>query len=342
MIPLDPIRAGSLIDRFGGGSVLVVGDLMLDQFVVGRVTRISPEAPVPVVRFERDEYRPGGAANVAHVIHALGGRVTLVGVVGTDAPAERLIAELGSLGIGTDGIGRDPTRRTTTKVRIVTERHQQVARVDYEVDAEISGEVETTVGRRIEVATHRVQVILLSDYLKGTLTKSVAKTIMALARTRGIPVLIDPKIPHLDYYAGASLLTPNHVEAEAATETRIRTDAEALEAARLFRRRVSCSSVLITRGEHGMCLLDGGIANDGNVLREAMLPSVARDVADVTGAGDTVIGTIALGMAAGATLLEAAQLANHAAGIAVSRFGPVAVKPPELLAAVNAESGAGL
>ena len=168
--------------------------------------------------------------------------------------------------------------------------------------------------------------IVVSDYLKGCVTRRLVGELVVLAKQQSIPLLVDPKIPHIDYYRGASLVTPNHHEAEVATHTRIRTDEEAAIAARRFRERAGCEGVLITRGEHGMWLLDGNV--------DGALPATAREVADVTGAGDTVIATLALALAAGATLAEAARLANHAAGLVVAKFGPATVSVEELLDAV--------
>jgi D-glycero-beta-D-manno-heptose-7-phosphate kinase len=319
----DLAEARRAVSAFPRVSVLVVGDVMLDQFVVGRVNRISPEAPVPVVEHDHDEYRIGGAGNVAHNARALGARVELVGLVGADASRDRLRDAFAARGIGSDGLVVDPSRPTTTKQRIVTTRNQQVARVDYESDAEAAGDIEdalvAAVGRHLADAT----VVIVSDYLKGAVTRRVVARLIEGARGRAVPVLVDPKIPHIDYYAEATIVTPNHHEAEVATHQRIRTDADAQRAGGVFLERAGCRSVLITRGEHGMSL----VGPDG----AAHFPAVAREVADVTGAGDTVISTLALALAAGADAATAAQLANYAAGIVVGRFGPATVTPDELL-----------
>jgi rfaE bifunctional protein kinase chain/domain len=323
---LAPGRAQSLVSRFAGTRILVVGDLMLDRFIYGRVTRISPEAPVPVVRFESERVTLGGAANVAHNLTALGAQVTLVGVVGADAAGAQLRNELKAAGIDGDGIVEDPTRPTVEKVRIVTERHQQVARVDYEDDAEVGRETEREIAERIASAASGVRALLVSDYLKGTITADVMRTIVAW-RPAGAPVLVDPKIPHLASYAGVTLITPNQCEAEAATHRRIRSDADAQYVAMDFRGRARCEAVLITRGEHGMWL--------SSADAEGTIPATAKEIADVTGAGDTVVATLAIALAAGATLVESAILANHAAGIVVGRFGPATVGQRELLEAIG-------
>lgn len=413
-----------LVERFAERNVVVIGDVMLDHFLIGHVDRISPEAPVPVVEFTRDDYRLGGAANVAHNIRALGGIPILVGLVGADEGAECLRRELAAAGLSAEGLVTDPTRPTTRKMRIVTNRHQQVARVDYEDDREVSGEVEDALMAATERTVAQADVIIVSDYLKGVVTRRLMQAVMAAARARGIAVLVDPKIPHLPYYAGATVITPNHHEAESATHHRIRTEQDARLAAREFRRLARCQSVMITRGEQGMWLLDAeplgqagrradaaradatisatqaaavaggtgaaGVAgataaasptagteagrglaaettrlaadarglaattslahtsgeppltgvgpapNDEDIWVEMNLAARAQEVTDVTGAGDTVIATVAMGFAAGATLAQAADLANHAAGVAVAKFGPTAVTRDELLQALDA------
>lgn len=320
-------RALALIDAFAGRTVLVVGDVMLDHFLVGRVHRLSPEAPVPVVEHTHDEYRPGGAANVALNLVALGARVVLVSVIGADEPGARLRDLLEAAGIDLQGLVVDETRPTTRKMRVVTDRLQQVARVDYESDIDISGRIATQVRARLERLGAQADVVVVSDYLKGCVTAETMDGARETAATRGVPLLVDPKIAHLDRYYGVTLVTPNQTEAETATHLRIRSDSDAQAAARLFRQRLGCTSVVITRGEHGMWVLDGTLS-DAPV--EARLAAVAHEVADVTGAGDTVIGTLALALASGATLTEAAELATEAAGIAVTRFGPVAVTADDL------------
>jgi D-beta-D-heptose 7-phosphate kinase/D-beta-D-heptose 1-phosphate adenosyltransferase len=315
-------QVDDLLEKISGRSILIIGDLMLDHFVVGRVDRISPEAPVPVVQYERDEYRLGGAANVASNIVAMGGRVQTVGVIGQDDDGKRLTSEMSAMGIGTGGVIADQSRRTTRKLRVVTTRKQQVARIDYENDGEVSGPTESAICRKVEELAAAVDAILVSDYLKGAVSRNVAQAASAAARRRGIPLLVDPKVPHIDYYAGATVVTPNHHEAESVTHMRIRSAEDARAAARRFKERVGCECVLITRGEQGMWLL----AREG----ETNLPAEAREVADVTGAGDTVISALALGLAAGATLADAARLANRAAGIVVGKFGPATVTVQEL------------
>ncbi len=328
--PIPPDRARQITAALSRTHVLVVGDAMLDKFIAGRVTRISPEAPVPVVTFDHESHRIGGAANVAHNIAALGGKATLVAVTGQDDAATTLAHECREAGIAPAFIS-DATRPTTTKVRIVTERNQQVARVDYEAEAEIAGDVEQRVVSAVQQHAVGASAIVVSDYLKGCVTERVMKAVVAVAKERGIPVLVDPKIPHIDYYAGVTAITPNHNEAEIATNMRVRTEDDARVSARVFQQRAACGAVLMTRGDQGMWLLGSGV--------EGHLPAAAREVADVTGAGDTVIATMALALASGATLAESARLANEAAGIAVAKFGPAVVSPSELLLALAPPPG---
>jgi D-beta-D-heptose 7-phosphate kinase/D-beta-D-heptose 1-phosphate adenosyltransferase len=312
----------SLTNLFSGRTIVVVGDVMLDHFVIGRVDRISPEAPVPVVLFEEERLQLGGAANVAANVTALGGRAETIAVVGQDADAGHVRDRLNALQVGVAGLVQDGSRPTTRKLRVVTTRNQQVARVDYETDREVSGSIEAEMVRQVDELAGGAHAIVLSDYLKGTISAAVAAAAVQAGRRHDIPVLVDPKVPHIDYYDGATVVTPNHHEAEAVTHMRIRSSAEAAAAARRFRERAGCESVLITRGEHGMWLL----GPDG----QAELPAEAREVSDVTGAGDTVIATLALALAGGASLLDAARLANRAAGIVVGRFGPATVTAREL------------
>ena len=329
LAPLDPARARTLASRLGGRRVLVVGDVMIDRFIIGTVTRISPEAPVPVVRYQSEHSRLGGAANVACNLAALGASVALVGMVGVDGAAVRLREQVAAGGLSADGLVEDSARPTVEKVRIIAGRNQQVARIDYEEDRDASGECEARLVERISAFGSNADVLLVSDYLKGTITRAVMDVILAL-HSKGVPLLVDPKIPHLEYYRGATLVTPNNHEAEVATHRVIRSDEDARVAARAFRARAGCESVLITRGEHGMWLSSDSV--------EGAVPAASREVADVTGAGDTVVATLALALAAGGSLAEAAALANHAAGVVVAKFGPATVSRDELLSAIGSES----
>jgi rfaE bifunctional protein kinase chain/domain len=318
----------SLTSRLAGRRIVVVGDVMLDHFLIGRVERISPEAPVPVVRFSRDDYRLGGAANVAQNVVTLGAAGMLVGLVGQDEAAAELRRCLERASLPIDGLIVDPSRPTTRKMRVVTSRNQQVARVDYELDADAAGEALHTLASGVINAAEGADAIVLSDYRKGVVSDELIATAVAAGRSRGIPVLVDPKVALADRYRGTSLITPNQQEAEAMTQRVIRTDDDARLVARALHARTG-GNVIITRGEYGMWILD----TTGSAPAEQALPAMAREVADVTGAGDTVIAVLALALAARAPLLDAARLANIAAGLVVARFGPASVTPAELAAA---------
>jgi len=321
---LATARAHELIDSFASRRITVVGDVMLDRFLIGRVGRISPEAPVPVVVFENEEFRLGGAANVANNLRQLGAAVDLIGMIGDDESGSQLKQELAAKGLHSTGLITDIERRTTTKMRVVTTRNQQVSRVDFESDHDASAALEAAIASQVEMRAGAAQVILVSDYQKGVVTRRTMAHIVGFAQRSGLPVIVDPKVPHIDYYSGAALVTPNHIEAESAANIRIVTNEDASRAAAELRKRIGVGSVLITRGEHGMWLDHDGASG--------YLPASAREVADVTGAGDTVIATLALAIAAGATMAEAARLSNEAASIVVGRFGASTVTPEELKA----------
>jgi D-glycero-beta-D-manno-heptose-7-phosphate kinase len=315
-------RTQQLLEAARGVRVLVVGDLMLDVYLRGAASRISPEAPVPVVRVEEEWRALGGAANVAANVVALGAGCELVGCIGDDAPGDGLHRELDRLGIGSSGLVRTDGRPTTMKTRVLA-RHQQVARFDHETEAELPP---VEAARVVEAATARldgVDVLVLEDYNKGLLTRQVIRDLVAAAVRAGRPVVVDPKLRHFFDYQGATVFKPNQAELAAA----LRGPVEAHDAAWLedVRRQLGCEHLLVTLGEDGMALLTA----DGEHLR---VPTVARSVYDVSGAGDTVTAVLAVALAAGATMQEAAILANHAAGIEVGKAGVATVAPDELLA----------
>ncbi len=326
-------RPADLARQWLGRRVTVIGDVMLDHFLFGRADRMSPEAPVPIIRFDREDYRLGGAANVANNVRALGGQATLVGLVGRDAPADELRRLLGANGLADAGLVVDPTRPTTRKVRVVTSRNQQVARVDYEEDSDVNDQVLRQLSETAARAVGEADAVVISDYRKGVAAPAVISAVARSARSAGVPLLVDPKLPHADRYRGATLITPNHHEAELMAGTRIRTPDQARDAARAIHEQ-SGANVLITWGEHGMWLLDAS----GPTTDERHLPASAREVADVTGAGDTVIATLALSLAAGAPLADAARVATIAAALVVARFGPAVAPFDELIAALDGAS----
>lgn len=330
MRPLAPRRAEALLRAMAGRRVLVVGDVMLDEFVWGRVARISPEAPVPVVEVQRQTDHLGGAANVAGNVCALGGQATLVGVVGPDDAARRVAGLLAAQGIEA-ALVEDEQRPTTLKTRIVA-HHQQVVRADRERSDAVSAPVERALLERVRAALPGAGALLVSDYQKGVVTRGLMQSLRRLATRHGLPVLVDPKVRHFGFYRGATLVTPNQAEAEQAAGRRIRDQADLLAVGRRLLERLGSEALLITRGEHGLSLFQRG-------RRPAHVATAAREVYDVTGAGDTVIATLALALAARARIPEAAVLANHAAGVVVGKLGTANAAPEEILAAVSAAGG---
>lgn len=312
--------------NFESTRVLVVGDVMLDRYWHGMSSRISPEAPVPVVKVNQTEDRPGGAGNVALNMAALGSNVSLIGIVGNDEAGQILQNRLKAAKIHTDFL-ISTTKPTITKLRVVS-RHQQLLRMDFEDkfdladSADFIGKVRSTI--------HNADVLVLSDYAKGSLQNCQA--LIAIAREAGVPVLVDPKGQDFTRYRGATMLTPNFSEFEAVVG-RCYSEQELVEKGENLMRDLGLQALLVTRGEHGMTLLRPG-------QPELHLPARGREVFDVTGAGDTVIATLAAAIAAGQSLPEATALANLAAGIVVGKLGTAAISAPELRRAIIAEQGA--
>jgi rfaE bifunctional protein kinase chain/domain len=310
------------IKKFKGGKILVIGDLILDQYIWGPVSRISPEAPVPVVNVSSETLQLGGAANVSNNIRSLGGRVDLCGVIGTDEAGRKFTDVLRSYGMGNDGVLIDRDRPTTRKTRIVA-HNQPLVRFDVERCHAISGVLEARISRYVAACIRSVAAVVVSDYAKGVITARVMADVTALADRHKIPVIVDPKVGHIGYYKGVTVLTPNHLEAMQAAGLQGEDENTLLEAGRQLQQRLGCRAVLITRGERGMSLFEEG----GHVLH---IPTVARQVFDVTGAGDTVVATLALALAAGAPMRQAAKLANYAGGIVVGMLGTGTVTPAQL------------
>jgi rfaE bifunctional protein kinase chain/domain len=329
--PLRSARAHALLRRMRSGRVVVVGDVMLDEFLWGRVARISPEAPVPVVEIERQSFHVGGAANVAANVRALGGAAVLVGVVGRDEPGRRLAAALLESGVDAQLVESEHGRPTTVKTRIVA-HSQQVVRADRESSDAIDAGLERALLARIEQALPGGGILIVSDYQKGVVTPGAMRRLLALARRRAVPVLVDPKLRHFNLYRRVALVTPNQHEAEQATGVKIRDDADLEQAGRRILGRLGCGAALITRGEHGMSLFERD-------RRSVHIPTAAREVFDVTGAGDTVIASLGLALAAGARLATAATLANAAAGVVVGKVGTATASPEEVLAALERDAG---
>lgn len=315
------------VQRFPQASVLVVGDLILDQYVMGRVNRISPEAPVPVVHVESESLRLGGAANVFNNILALGGKADLCGVIGADESGRLLLKELGGRRSSRGGVIIDQDRPTTRKSRVIA-HNQQIVRYDVEDRHELKAPLQRKLLRYVESRLRELSCLVVSDYAKGVVTPAVMSELTRLAALRRIPVVVDPKVEHFGYYKGVTVITPNHLEATQAAGVHGDDDQTIDQAGAMIRQRLGCQSVLITRGERGMSLYEGAGAS-------WHLPTKARQVYDVTGAGDTVIGTLALALSVGAGMKEAAMLANYAAGIVVGMVGTATVTPKQLSEAID-------
>jgi rfaE bifunctional protein kinase chain/domain len=328
-LDLGALRA--IVPRLAGRRIVVWGDLMLDRYLWGRVDRISPEAPVPVVEIERETFALGGAGNVAANLAALGARPVLVGVVGRDGDGDQLVDALKSRGIETGPIARDPSRPTTVKTRIIAHQ-QQVVRADREARADFNGALADGTTQKLAEEIGRADGLIVSDYGKGVITASALPTALAAAFRRGIHVSVDPKESHIDAYRGVSILTPNQHEAGGVMGRRVVDEASLMEVGWGLLKRVESKALLVTRGPGGMSLFEQG-------GRYTHLPTVAREVFDVTGAGDTVVSVVALALAAGADFIEACALANHAAGIVIREVGTASCTPDALLAAL-AESHA--
>jgi D-beta-D-heptose 7-phosphate kinase/D-beta-D-heptose 1-phosphate adenosyltransferase len=316
--------AEDLIAAFSQQPILIVGDVMLDEYIWGDVRRISPEAPVPVVQVRRRTCRPGGAGNVAANVAALGGAPLLCGVVGDDPGADQLAEALAADGVAAELI-RAPGRPTIVKSRVIA-HSQQMLRLDSEADGPLAPETAAAIERWCAGAAARAGVCVLSDYAKGALTPDVCQALIELARERGLPVVVDPKGRDYRKYAGATVITPNTGELALAVGQPLDDAFDVERAAAELRELLPGTSLLVTRGAEGMTLYRDGAA-------ALHIPARARTVYDVTGAGDTVVATLALALASGAPLERAALLANSAAGVAVSKIGTATVSQDELRAA---------
>jgi D-beta-D-heptose 7-phosphate kinase/D-beta-D-heptose 1-phosphate adenosyltransferase len=323
-MPLTKQRAGEIIRAMSDRSIVVLGDVMLDEFVWGDVSRISPEAPVPVVDIRRESIHLGGAANVLANVIALGASGCVVGVVGNDSAGARIKTTLGEVCTQADEyLAVDDSRPSTTKTRIIA-HSQLVVRTDREERKPVNGKVEQRIIESLKKALQSADAFVVSDYDKGVVTPRILGEVLQFAYEK-VPVLIDPKIRNFSYYRPASLITPNHFEALRMTNLEEDSDAGLHQAARLIQEKLGCDAVLITRGERGIMLLERG-------QDPVFVETAAREVYDVTGAGDTVIATLAAALAGGASTLEAATLANHAAGIVVGKVGTATASGEELLA----------
>jgi rfaE bifunctional protein kinase chain/domain len=323
----DPDRFIQAINKFRNKRILVFGDMMLDRFIYGAVSRISPEAPVPVVEIKSERTCLGGAANVAANISSLGGIPVPLGVAGNDPEGRCLREEFRALGSPTGGLIADKDRPTSVKTRIIA-HHQQVCRTDREDRSPLSSVIQHRLAEKFKAFIPSVDAIVVSDYAKGLLSPPLLRRTLPLAKSARKIVCIDPKVMDFSVYKPATVITPNTAEAERASGIPISDKRDLLRAGKRILQTFGIRHLLITRGEEGMALFE----NDSSV---AFIPTDAQEVFDVTGAGDTVISSLALCMVAGLSILEAAILSNVAAGIVVGKLGTASASPEELISAIR-------
>ncbi len=326
MISGDKEQAQRILSRFSAQPILVVGDLILDHFVWGTVERISPEAPVPVVKVVKESFHLGGAANVAYNLSVLKAQPLLVGMVGCDEAGDQLVEQLEREAISSAGIIRVSDRTTTVKTRIIAQ-HQQVCRTDRESSAPPSAPVLSQINERYLDFLGQARGIIVSDYAKGVLSQMLVPEWIREARQNKKFLAVDPKRADFSSYRGASLITPNTKETERASGVEIVDEPSFIQAGQHLLEITKADSVLVTRGEEGMTLFSG--------QDHTHIPTVAKEVFDVTGAGDTVIASLTLAVTAGASVAEAAVLANHAASVAVGKLGTAAASVEEILASIG-------
>lgn len=319
---LSESRIDQILGRFAGRRIAIIGDVMLDRFFRGDVTRISPEAPVPVVEIEEESEHPGGAANVGYNLVELGAAPLLISVVGDDSAGAHLRGLLVELGIGEEGLVTDRERRTSEKTRIIA-ASQHICRVDKEHRGDIGAEIERRVIETLRERIAEIDGLILQDYNKGVITAGLIRAVVDMAREHGVPVHVDPKYHNFFEYTGVTVFKPNRKEAEDALRTSLRTDEDRRQGARELLRRLESEHVILTLGADGMMIA-------GRDEEPVLVPTRAMQVADVSGAGDTVIATLSTACAAGATVREAAIIANHAAGVVCAQVGTVPVHFSEL------------
>lgn len=319
---LDSERIRAITDRIGQARVLILGDIMLDEYLIGQVNRISPEAPVPVVEIQSDRLLLGGAANVAANIRTLGDEPILVGTVGEDEASIKVSQLLKKKSISADHLVNDSSRRTSIKTRIIA-HGQQVVRTDREDRHELDEPTWKKVLARFEAVADDIKAVIISDYGKGVICLPLLDRVIDLCRRKEIFVAVDPKETHFHNYRKVSLITPNHHEAGFAYGRRIVNETDLLDVGHGLLRKLEAESILITRGADGMSLFQTG-------ADPTHIPTFARQVFDVTGAGDTVIASFVSAMCAGANLVEAAVIANAGAGVTVKEIGTATVSGKEL------------
>jgi D-beta-D-heptose 7-phosphate kinase/D-beta-D-heptose 1-phosphate adenosyltransferase len=321
---LEKNAAKTIIEKFKGRRILVAGDVMLDRYLWGMVSRISPEAPVPVVDVRSETYRLGGAANVARNVLSVGAVPVLVGAVGADDAAAKLEAQMDEAGVSHEDLVVDETRKTTIKTRIVA-HNQQVVRADEETRHELAGEALERMREAIAAKIESCDGVIISDYAKGALPRLIVEETIGKTKSLGIPACVDPQDSRMDYYKGATVITPNSKQAAAGFGVVDIDDGNIAEVGTGLLKRLGCEGVLITRGSRGMALFEAS-------GQETYLEALAKKVYDVTGAGDTVVSVFAVALAAGASQVQAADLSNHAASIVVGELGTACVTGDELAA----------
>ncbi len=314
-----------LFKKFKEKKILVIGDIILDRYIFGKVSRISPEAPVPVVEVYEESYRLGGAANVANNIKALGGNAYISGIIGKGSTGRIVRELLEERKIGIDYIFED-SRRTTVKTRVIG-GNQQIVRFDIEDKRRLEGKAKEVFLSMIKSALKNFDAVIVSDYKKGVVSEELFRILVSEKKQNGLFVSVDPKVGHFRLYKYVSLITPNLAEASHGAEIEIKDEKTLVKAGNNLLRKLSCDAVLITRGEEGMSLFE----KSNSEINITHLPTVAKQVFDVTGAGDTVIASITLSHVAGASLSDAAKIANVAAGIVVGKVGTATASPEEIL-----------
>jgi D-beta-D-heptose 7-phosphate kinase/D-beta-D-heptose 1-phosphate adenosyltransferase len=324
---LDRAQADTLLQRMAGRKVAVLGDVMLDEYLFGEVSRISPEAPVPIVRVVRERAVLGGAANVAANLKALGAEPMLIGTLQKDAAGEKVLGLLGGLGVSISGLVLDTSRPTIIKTRVIGQQ-QQMLRIDREELGTPDPAVLLGLKDRLERALGDASALIVSDYAKGTVNAAVMTVVRSACAAKGLPWIVDPKPAHRDLYRGATLMTPNIKEISELTGRGVRSDMEVTIAGQALMADLGLKGLLVTRSERGMALF----AQDAAHQAPWMIPTEAREVFDVSGAGDTVIAAFSAAIATGADWRDAAMLANSAAGVVVGKIGTATVTPEEMLA----------
>lgn len=319
-------RLKYFLNNAEGKKIAVIGDVMLDKYVYGDINRISPEAPVPVVDIQKTEYKLGGAANVAHNIKALGAEPLLIGVIGNDHDSSHYLSVMQDMGLVTAGIIRDKSRSTTTKTRVIVSS-QHVLRIDHELKSDIDAGTQNKILEVFKKNLNNITSVVLQDYNKGVLSVNLIKNILAICRKSRKPVYVDPKFQNFFEYRGVTVFKPNRKETGDVLGIKVDGDKSAASAGKEIIRRIKCKYLILTRGDKGMMLFR---KSNGRVLIKNM-PTKARHVADVSGAGDTVISTIAVMLAGGAVIEEAAEIANHAAGIVCGEVGIIPIYRKSLI-----------